>query len=315
MQLLPIAEQLQDNQQFLNEPLCSETLEMTVAFFGKIGYQPPWIGYFVHAGNRMVGSAAFKGKPVNNRVEIAYGVFESFQNKGYGTLICRKLVEIALAEKADIKITARTLPQGNHSTKLLLKNNFQWAGIVNDPDDGPVWEWVYQREPENLNLQPVLKGTLLSLRPLEQADAEALYEIASDPLMWELHPEKDRYKREVFSKFMESALHTRCALVAIDNSSGKIIGCTRYYDWDEFKKEIVIGYTFLARAFWGGFYNTEMKKLMLDHAFKCVETVTFSVGENNVRSRRAVEKLGATFRETQGNSVIYALKKSDWLKE
>ncbi len=312
MELLPIAQTLADSKQFLNEPLCAETLEMTVNYFGTIGYDPPWIGYYASDGSQLVGSAAFKGKPKNDTVEIAYGVFDPFRNKGYGATICRLLVEKALREKPNVRITARTLPQGNHSTRLLLKNNFQWAGTVNDPDDGVVWEWVYQRKPGSFNLQPVLKGELLTLRPLEHSDAGALYEIAADPLMWEQHPEKDRYKPEVFARFMESALHTQCALAVIDNLSGRIIGCSRYYGLNEIKKEIVIGYTFLKREFWGRHYNTEMKKRMLNHAFTSVETVTFSIGENNMRSRRAVEKLGARLRETTGGSVVYALEKNDW---
>ena len=144
------------------------------------------------------------------------------------------------------------------------------------------------------NLQPNLKGELLELRPLTPGDWDDLFAVASDPLIWEQHPESDRYKEEVFKVFFREALQSGGAFVVIDRMTQEIIGSTRFYGYDPEKSEIEIGWTFLARKYWGGKYNREMKSLMLNHAFKFVENVVFLVGEKNIRSQKAIEKIGAT---------------------
>jgi len=144
MKLIPIKEELDENQEFKNNPLCKDILEMTIGFYKRIGFAPPWICYFVEQDGQLVGSAGIKGKPVNGQIEIAYGTMESFQNQGIGTKICRALVALSLKTDPSIKITARTLPENNFSTKILKRNNFAFLGIVNDPEDGDVWEWEYQ---------------------------------------------------------------------------------------------------------------------------------------------------------------------------
>src|SRR5262245_20274397 len=133
------------------------------------------------------------------------------------------------------------------------------------------------------DLQPNLKGELVELRPLRPEDWDARFAVASDPLIWEQHPERDRYQKDVFQVFFREALESGGAFVVIDRSSQQIIGSTRFYGYDPEKSEIEIGWTFLARKYWGGHYNAEMKRLLLNHAFKFVETVVFFVGENNVR--------------------------------
>ncbi len=140
--------------------------------------------------------------------------------------------------------------------------------------------------------QPVLKSELLVLRPLRQEDFHDLYAAASDPLIWEQHPIKDRYREEVFKVYFREALESGGALIAIDSKSGQAIGSSRFHGYDEEKGEIEIGWTFLARSHWGGSYNREMKELMLRHAFKFVNSVIFLVGPQNWRSQRAVEKIG-----------------------
>ncbi len=116
--------------------------------------------------------------------------------------------------------------------------------------------------------------------------------MASDPLIWEQHPDKDRYKEPVFQGFFREALESGGALVATDSKDGRIIGSSRFHAYDSDKSEIEIGWTFLARSYWGGAYNGEMKRLMLRHAFRFVDSVTFLVGAQNVRSQRAMEKIG-----------------------
>jgi RimJ/RimL family protein N-acetyltransferase len=143
------------------------------------------------------------------------------------------------------------------------------------------------------DLQPTLKGELLRLRPLQREDWDDLYAVASDPLIWEQHPMKHRYKEEVFKGFFREALESGGALIAIDSKDGQVIGSSRFHGYDKDKGEIEIGWTFLSRAHWGGLYNQEMKQLMLGHAFRFVKSVVFLVGPENLRSQRAVEKIGA----------------------
>jgi RimJ/RimL family protein N-acetyltransferase len=144
------------------------------------------------------------------------------------------------------------------------------------------------------DLQPNLKGRLVELRPLRPEDWHALFTVASDPLIWEQHPERDRYEKDVFQVFFREALESGGAFVVIDRSSQQIIGSTRFYGYDPEKSEIEIGWTFLARRYWGGRHNREMKELLLTHAFKFVENVVFFVGEKNFRSQKAMEKIGAS---------------------
>jgi N-acetyltransferase len=147
----------------------------------------------------------------------------------------------------------------------------------------------------NFDLQPTLKGSLIELRPLRVADFEDLFAAASDRLIWEQHPESDRYQREVFQRYFDGAIDSKGAFAIIDRASGRIIGSSRYCNLDETESEVEIGWTFLERAFWGGRYNRELKKLMIEHAFRFVDRVLFVVGENNLRSQRALKKIGAEF--------------------
>jgi RimJ/RimL family protein N-acetyltransferase len=144
----------------------------------------------------------------------------------------------------------------------------------------------------SFDFQPTLKGEILELRPLRAEDFHDLYAAASDPLIWEQHPVRDRYKEEVFRGFFREALESGAALIAIDSKDGQVIGSSRFHGHDEETSEIEIGWTFLARSHWGGIYNREMKRLMLRHAFKFVKSVIFLIGPQNVRSQRAIEKIG-----------------------
>ena len=169
------------------------------------------------------------------------------------------------------------------------------------------------------DLQPNLKGELIELRPLTPEDWDDLFAVASDRLIWEQHPESDRYKEEVLKIFFREALESGGAFVVIDKKSQQIIGSTRFYGYDPAKSEIEIGWTFLTRKYWGGGCNREMKRLMLNHAFKFVENVVFYVGQNNIRSQKAMEKIGAIrngiVKRTYGNhppalNVKYVIKRS-----
>jgi len=169
------------------------------------------------------------------------------------------------------------------------------------------------------DLQPHLKGELLELRPLATDDWDELFTVASDFLIWEQHPEPDRHMEDVFRLFFQGALDSGGAFVIIDRQTQRIIGSTRFYGYDAERSEIEIGWTFLARKYWGGQYNAEMKRLLLHHAFQFVESVVFFVGEENIRSQKAMEKVGGikigTTTRTYGNrppaqNVKFVIKKS-----
>ena len=145
MELLAIKEHLSENQEFADHPDCVEGLEMSIGFYNRVGYEPPWIGYYASIDNILVGSAGFKGKPVNGRVEIAYGTFPRFREKGIGTEICKEMVELSLKTDSAVRICARTFAQENHSTKILRKNGFELVGPVMDDEDGEVWEWEFRK--------------------------------------------------------------------------------------------------------------------------------------------------------------------------
>lgn len=151
--------------------------------------------------------------------------------------------------------------------------------------------------PVVFDFQPHLTGERLELRPLAPDDFAALYSAAGDPLIWEQHPEADRWREEVFRAYYEGGLASGGALVAIDRASGRVVGSSRYANLTLDGSEIEIGWTFLERAFWGGAYNRELKTLMLDHALRFVERVVFVVGADNLRSQMALLKLGARFRQ------------------
>ena len=142
------------------------------------------------------------------------------------------------------------------------------------------------------DLQPVLRGERLFLRPLERKDFADLHTAAADPLIWAQHPASNRYQRAVFQNFFDDAMASGGALAAIDNATGAMIGSSRFHGYDAEQNEVEIGWTFLARRYWGGDYNGEMKALMLRHAFQFVKRVVFLVGPDNARSQRAVEKIG-----------------------
>jgi N-acetyltransferase len=147
------------------------------------------------------------------------------------------------------------------------------------------------------NLQPDLVGELVQLRPLRADDWQELFAVASDPLIWEQHPAHDRYQEPVFREFFEKALEEPAnaggAFVVIDKATNRIIGSTRYHGYNPHKSEIEIGWTFLARSHWGGRYNRDMKRLMLDHIFQYVDRVIFLIGPDNIRSQTAIQRIGA----------------------
>jgi N-acetyltransferase len=171
------------------------------------------------------------------------------------------------------------------------------------------------------DLQPTLEDRIIILRPLKEDDLEDLYKVASDPLVWEQHPAKDRYRRDVFELFFKDALASGGAFAVIDKKTGLLIGSTRFHNVKEIENAIELGWTFLAREYWGGYYNQAMKTLLMDYAFQFVDNILFYIGEENLRSQKAIEKIGGkritelsgvTLEGRPNAQVIYCIDKQSW---
>jgi RimJ/RimL family protein N-acetyltransferase len=177
---------------------------------------------------------------------------------------------------------------------------------------------------KDFDLQPVLEDSLVILQPLQQSDFERLFEVASDAAIWEQHPAKERSEREGFANFFSVAMKSKSAFLIIDKKSGEIIGTSRYNFSKESSRAIEVGYTFLARKFWGGVYNKAIKNLMLAHAFRHFDLVLFYIDINNFRSQKAVEKIGGQritsidgkqLETRAGASVIYSIEWQQYMQQ
>lgn len=171
------------------------------------------------------------------------------------------------------------------------------------------------------NFQPLLRNSLVIAQPLKESDFEGLYTAAADLLIWEQHPNKNRYQREAFTNYFKGAMESGGAFLVKDAQTGEIIGSSRYSDYNPEKRTVAIGYTFFVRSHWGKGHNYALKKLMLDHAFKQVNTVIFYIGAVNKRSQVSIERLGAVktgeeetayYGEAPKLDYVYAISKEQW---
>ncbi len=173
-----------------------------------------------------------------------------------------------------------------------------------------------------MNLQPLtLANEWVTLIPLKDTDFDILYQIASDPLIWEQHPSKLRYQKNVFEIFFKGAIESNGAFIITDTKTGIPIGSTRFYHLNTITNSIQIGYTFFARSCWGKPYNRSTKSLMINYAFQHVEMVQFDIGALNIRSQKAIEKIGAVkvraeeiqyVGEVATLNFVYTIQKNNW---
>lgn len=175
-----------------------------------------------------------------------------------------------------------------------------------------------------MNLQPVLKDENVLLKPLSIDDFEKLYQVARDPEVWAMHPNKERYKRPVFQNFFEGALASKGAFLVVDRKTQEVLGSTRFYEFNPDTKSVLIGYTFYGTKWWGKNINSTVKKLMLDYIFHEVDQVIFHVGKDNLRSVKAMTKLGAEntgeeeiayYGEDSRTNIVFRIRKNDWLRK
>lgn len=173
------------------------------------------------------------------------------------------------------------------------------------------------------SIQPQLENELAKLIPLKETDFEEVYQVASDPKVWEQHPNKNRFEREAFQNFFQGAMESGGAFKILDKTTNEIAGSTRFYDYNPEENSIHIGYTFYGTKFWGTGLNHAVKKMMLSYIFQYVDEVLFHVGADNHRSIIAMTRLGAElideldvayFGEPTRRNVVFRIKKSDWVK-
>ena len=171
------------------------------------------------------------------------------------------------------------------------------------------------------NTQPVLENELATLYPLQEIDFETLYKVASDPEIWKQHPNKDRWKRDIFRTFFDGALQSSGAFKIVDKQSGEVIGSTRIYEYNEAEDSVFIGYTFYAVSRWGKGFNQAVKVTMLDYLFQFVSKICFHIGAENIRSQIAISRLGAEkigeqevtyFGEKSKLNFVYQVEKENW---
>ncbi|WP_299250101.1 GNAT family protein [uncultured Cytophaga sp.] len=175
----------------------------------------------------------------------------------------------------------------------------------------------------NPNWQPHnLQNSIVTLQPLKETDFEKLFEVASDPHIWDQHPSKNRYIKTAFRIFFDSLISNPTAFLIIDKTTNKIIGSTRYNEYNREESRICIGGTFLSRNYWGTQYNKTIKYLLLDYAFKFVKNVFFHVSKDNIRSQKSLlsigaKKVGEVEFDHYGEKVLhykYLIKKTDWIQ-
>ena len=174
----------------------------------------------------------------------------------------------------------------------------------------------------NFNFQPVLTGESIVLRPIDKNDFDGLFNCASDKKLWEGHPSKDRYKETEFRKWFKNAIESNSTLVILDKLTDQIIGSSRFYVVDSDPDDISIGFTFIARQYWGGKTNYELKKLMLNYAFKYFNVVWFHIDPSNIRSQKATQKIGGVFSHEVNSNIsgklipymFFKIEKENWLQ-
>lgn len=172
-----------------------------------------------------------------------------------------------------------------------------------------------------MDLQPILENDFMIARPLKETDFEELFNVASDPLIWDQHPNKNRYKRPEFQNFFKGAMESGGAYIVFNKETGEAIGSSRFYGWNPEARSIEIGYTFFSRENWGKNNNRYLKMLMLDHAFTFADKVIFHIGATNFRSKKSIEKLTARkvgemiveyYGEAPKLNFVYEIEKKDW---
>ena len=125
---------------------CQQLINSMNEYYPKIGFNKPWVGYFVFNNNQVVGAGGFTGQPKDGKVEIAYGTFKEFEGQGIASFACKELISISKKTDPTITITAKTAPEHNASSKILQNNGFEFSEIAQDDEIGDAWLWILKTD-------------------------------------------------------------------------------------------------------------------------------------------------------------------------
>lgn len=251
-------------------------------------------------------------------------VLKEFHGKKVGQILYNKAIEIAQVKKADY-VWLGVWEENSRAINFYKKNGFvEFDKHIFKLGEDEQTDIMMKKQLATINIQPVLETESILLSPLNENDFDVLYEAASDPKIWEQHPNKERWQKEIFKTFFVGAIQSKGAFKIIDKNNGSVIGSTRFYDYSESKNSIQIGYTFYKTQYWGNGTNNLVKRLMLDYIFHFVSKVYFHIGENNIRSQKAIGKLGALkigeqevtyFGEKPVQNFVYEISNESWKKQ
>lgn len=251
-------------------------------------------------------------------------VLKEFHGKKVGQVLYDKAIEIAKVKKANY-VWLGVWEENSRAINFYKKNGFvAFDKHIFKLGDDEQTDIMMKKYLSSINIQPLLESEGILLSPLQENDFDILYLAASDPKIWEQHPNKERWQKEVFKTFFFGAILSKGAFKIIDKSSDSVIGTTRFYDYTESENSIQIGYTFFTTQYWGKGVNNAVKKLMLDYIFNFVSKVHFHIGENNIRSQKAISRLGALktgeqevtyFGEKPMLNFVYEITNENWKKQ
>lgn len=175
----------------------------------------------------------------------------------------------------------------------------------------------------------VLQGTTIDLLPLEEHHLEELYQASADKELWKQVP-SDCSDRDTFFAVYKMALEardrgTQYPFVIVDKQTKKLVGSTRFFEMYEADKKLEIGWTWITRDYWGSVVNLECKLLLLTYCFEVLKTnrVQLKTKDDNIRSRKAIEKIGGVFEGilrkdkiqndgTTRNAAYYSILNDEW---
>jgi len=175
----------------------------------------------------------------------------------------------------------------------------------------------------------VLKGEHVRLVPLHSDHFPALLKIATHPAIWE-HLPFDGTQSEILKSELQFAILCRVKgeqypFSIFENKTDKIVGSTRWFDIHPQHKKLEIGWTWMSPEYWGSGLNTEAQLLQLQFCFEQLKTqrVQLKTRATNLRSIKAIEKIGAIFEGTMRkdrmmsngeprNSCMFSIIDDEW---
>lgn len=177
--------------------------------------------------------------------------------------------------------------------------------------------------------QAVLKGSNVLLVPFEESHRAELCRVLDNPEIWKYTwrniASRDQLERDFDQALEQQSRGTQIPFVIFDNKTGAVIGTTSIGDIDKFNRNVEIGWTSLSPEYWRTGVNTECKYMLLQYCFEqlSVIRVQFSVSSLNLRSQKAVERIGAVkegvFRKHRvepggpvHDNIFYSILDTEW---